>query len=98
MVGEEGLNTNVLSLQCTLQLLNHFMFSCLENLTFQRQTQIAWSSSAAVCPFTWLAWAASRASLPSTAIELLFLAVFDKPSCCPARQQPLQLDLGAGWY
>lgn len=97
-MGEEGPDTSVLSLQHILQLLNLSAFSCLENLTFQRQTQIAWSSSAAICPFTWLAWAASRASLPSTAIKLLFLAVFDKASCSPARQQPLQLDLGAGWY
>lgn len=94
-MGEEGLNTSFLSLRCTLQLLNHSAFSCLENLTFQRQTQIAWSSSAAICPFTCLAWAASRATLPSVVIKLLVLAGFDKPLCSPARQQLLQFALGS---
>lgn len=59
----EGLNTSFLSLQCSLQILNHSAFS-LENLTFQRQTWITWSSSAATCPCTCLARAASRATLP----------------------------------
>lgn len=38
MVGKEGLSTSFLSLCRTLQLLDHSAFSCLENLTFQRQT------------------------------------------------------------
>lgn len=33
-MGEEGLNTSFLSLQRTLQLLNHSAFSCLEKSVF----------------------------------------------------------------
>lgn len=86
--GEEGLHTSVLSFPYVPQLLNHSAFSCLENLTFQRQRLTAWSSSAAICPFTCLASAASRASLSqlvdSIAIKLLFLAGFEL-LCSPAQ-------------
>lgn len=88
-MGEERLNTSFLGLQYTLQLLNHCWFSCVENLAFQRQTRVAWSYSAAICPFAWLAWAPSRAALPSVAIKSLFLAGFDEPLCSSARQHPL---------
>lgn len=81
VAGERGLNTSFLSLQCTLQILNHSAFSCLENLTLQRQTGIAWSSSAAMCPYTCWAWAASRATLPRAVVTLLAMAGFDKPLC-----------------
>lgn len=98
MAGEEGLNTSVLSLQCTLQILNHSAFSCLENLTLQRQTEITWSTSAAACPYTCLAWAASRA-----VITLLAMAGFDKPLCnlaafavCPGSRVVLDPFFGKG--
>lgn len=99
VVGEEGLNTSFLNRRCTLQLLK-LLPLCIQLLgksDFRSLMEIAWSSFASIDPFTCLAWAAARATLPLIAIKLLFLAGFDKSLCGSAGQQPLQFALGAGW-
>lgn len=96
MVGEEGLNT---SFQCSMypSATEPLCIQLLGKSDFQSLVQIAWSSFASLYPFTCLAWAAARATLPSIAIKLLFLAGF-KCLCGSAGQQALQFALGAGWY